>query len=205
MLDSPFRYVFIGLSVIITAILLWRSEDSTTVIQDLTENTQEADSFALNTEFVNHNKQGDIAFRLQGAEAKLFLPQNQVIFSLPIAEVNSNSQQHWYFSADQATYSLDNEVVIFNGNVSVKLERKGSPPTFLTSESITLDNKQQTITSATLVALQQGPQKLSAIGLQAWVKEKRLKLLSQVKVDYNPGYTNKPVKPENPTNSEVVR
>lgn len=183
------RYAFIALVILVTIAMLWRSEDSTTVISAESETAQEADSFALNTELKSFNSLGELAFQLSGAEAKLFLPQNQVVFSLPVSSLQSPNGDQWHLQADQAIYHMSSEQAEFSGNVRLEHTSKNLQKTVLTTDSISLDNKQRFIHTQSAVRITQERNTLTTNGMKIWMDEKRMQLLSKVRAQYHPGTT----------------
>lgn len=137
---------------------------------------------------VKFDKQGAIAHRLSTPKLE-HIPQNNVsLLKSPRITAYQHQQNPWHISADKGRAINGSTKVILSSNVIVhQAQGKQNKASTFRSEKLVYYPRKHYADTDVAVTLEQPGVKVKAIGMQAYIDEKRVKLLHQVRGNYATG------------------
>jgi len=152
------------------------------------DQSEKPSAFIKGGRFKIYDKSGQ-ATLLSSKEALYFTDPKRVLIQSPAISFDTNSGQTITLIAKEGTLYPDNEQLSLKGNVVIQQLTTNSPQQndenwTLKSEEFKLNNKTHFISTDQAVTMTKGSSLIRAVGLKAWIYEKRIELLSDVRGRY---------------------
>lgn len=175
--------LFAALSTAV-AIFIFSSEDSEQLTRDnAAEDKVKASAYINNGRFYIYDKNG-FSTKLSSTEATFFPDEDLVEIQSPSIKLANSNGNEFHLTAISGQLSPNTEKIILKGDVSVTQTKPIENTWSLKGQAFTLDNKTRFISSDQAVTITKDQHTLHAIGLNAWIDEKRIELLSKVRGQY---------------------
>jgi len=148
-----------------------------------TPTVEEASNFIQNGRFIIYDENG-YSTTLTSTNAEFFPNSDYVSIQSPSIVLINAAGDKIELSSNRGHYNPKSEKLILNGDVIIF---QSSPPEDAWSakgEEFTLDNKRRFISTDQAVTIKKGMHFLNATGLNAWLDEKKIDLLSKVRGQY---------------------
>jgi len=148
-----------------------------------TQTKEQPSNFIQNGRFIIYDENG-YSTTLTSTNAEFFPNSDYVRIQSPAIDVINASGDRIKLTANSGHYNPISEKLILRGNVSIF---QSSPPEDAWSakgEEFTLDNKRRFISTDQAVTIKKGMHYMNATGLNAWLDEKTIDLLSNVRGQY---------------------
>ena len=145
--------------------------------------TVKPSSFIQNGRFVIYDKAGYSTI-LVSEKTSFFENANYADIVSPSLTLEDSSGDEVHLTAQTGRYYPKSEKLTLKGDVIVSQIYPVDSAWSLRGEAFTFDNKSRFISSDQAVNMKKGLHSINAIGLKAWIDEKRIELLSQVRGEY---------------------
>ncbi len=184
MKNKPLLNLSLLFVLIVIALLFIDHEDdsATKPVSDDTSGERPA-SYVINGDIKSFGEDGQLAFSLQSKAAYYFLSDERIEINSPQLSINPNQSGHVTVNASQGLYLPKQAMLDLTGQVTLVREDKQADLK-ISTESLRIDQHADFISTDQAVTIEQADNQLRAIGLQAWLKQKRIELLSNVRGHY---------------------
>jgi len=142
------------------------------------------DFFILDGHIKRYSQAGEIAHQLLSPLIEHLPGQSITQVTQPKVILLGDGDQETHIEADQGTMTDDESKIELAGNVRVIDNSSFDAPRELRTETMTLFPSSQYAETADPVIFVQALSQLTAIGMQAWLGEQRIELLSEVRGYY---------------------
>ncbi|WP_291830862.1 LPS export ABC transporter periplasmic protein LptC [Marinobacter sp.] len=180
------RTLALAATIAATVFLMWQREEANDLLGDATElrGPSEPDSFVIEGRYTTWNEQGNLKMTLSSPRIDQFETSDHAIMNAPRARIyNEQGTDPWIIEADEGSLQQNDDRVVLTGNVIVLRQTADSEAT-LTTNSLTLDNKQGTVHTDQPVTITEPFGVTRATGMKAWVDQRVLELNSRVEGHY---------------------
>ncbi|ARU55969.1 hypothetical protein OLMES_1895 [Oleiphilus messinensis] len=144
----------------------------------------EPDAFVVNGSYLEFDETGNLALQLESHQGVHFPNADQSIVGTPSVKIYQENQVPWVVNASQGQYFQEDRKLILSGDVNITRSNSNDPPLRFSTEELTLYSDTQFITTDKPVKLEDRLGTTEATGMNAWVKERRVELLSKVRGTY---------------------
>jgi len=169
-----------------TLYLMWRSDerDMTNPEASQLRGPSEPDSFVVDSFYRTWDKQGNLELKLTSPRIEQFEENNRAILEQPKARVYGEPDSPpWIIEADQGSLRQTKGLLYLTGDVVVTQRSEDSEVT-LTTEALTLNNRENTVYTDQPVTITEPFGVTQATGMKAWVDQRILELNSRVEGQY---------------------
>lgn len=178
-------YAFLSIFIAITFFVLNHPGLKEGTFSETRENVPEV--IVTNVSLIRFNEVGQPKETLK--TPRLYRMPNESFFYLekPTISIQQENADIWYIQADQAQVPEQKGLVTFEKNVLVY--SMGGPkkaPSYLKTEKLFYDSKTQFAMTPLFVSFEQPGSIISGIGMKAWLLEKKVELLHDTKMTYEP-------------------
>jgi lipopolysaccharide export system protein LptC len=146
-------------------------------------NSNKPNAFIENAVFKLYDEEG-FATELHSSKALFYSESAYIDIFLPEITLTNASGSEIYLSAKTGRFHPQLEELSLNGDVSIAQLSPASESWSIEGQQFQLNNKTRFISSSQAVTINQNKSTLRAIGLEAWISEKRIELLSNVRGQY---------------------
>ena len=148
-----------------------------------TEELPKADSYMLNIDKLDFDKEGAKAYHLEATEARHFKRRNRLELDQPsMTTFNQNDTLHpWQMTAKKGSIYNSGERAVFKGDVYAWQETESNIKNELRTDSLVLFPNKHVAETESLVTITTPRGKITGIGMQADLNSEQFKLLSNVK------------------------
>ncbi|MES9927717.1 MAG: LPS export ABC transporter periplasmic protein LptC [Candidatus Thiodiazotropha sp. 6PDIVS] len=179
----------LGLSLILALVLSlawWVNELSHPEVPKRQVARDVPDSYAVDLQVKQFDENGELLQTLQTPKMVHYEKRGITELSKPLVWRFRPGTPPWRVQAEHGVADHQQETLYLPGKVVMKREGKGDfAPYQIETEELTFKAKNSYASTAEAVNIQSGQQRISAIGLEAWLAEpSRLKLLHQVRGYY---------------------
>ena len=161
-------------------------------------------AFISNGEFTIYDKNGR-ATNLVSKKARYYTNPKRIIIDSPSISFKTDTNQTITLNAQKGTFHPDEETLFLKGEVIIEqiptasqetltisplqsnqtIHHTAEPETWtLKSDEFKLNNQSHFISTDQAVTMTKGKSSIRAIGLNAWIDEKKIELLSEVQGHY---------------------
>jgi len=151
------------------------------------DQNEKPSAFIKGGQFKIYDKSGQ-ATLLSSEEALYFTDPKRVLIQSPAISFDTDNGQTITLNANEGIFHPDKEQLSLKGNVVIQQLTTNSQQNneiwVLQSEEFELNNKTHFISTDQAVTMTQGSSLIRAVGLKAWIDEKRIELLSDVRGRY---------------------
>lgn len=181
-------------SILALASLLWQSDEprEPTAAADLRGAT-EPDGFVVNGRYLAFNEAGQLTSHIESPRIEQFESTRLATMMAPEATLyDETSGVPWTLRADNGRFTEGTDIVELEGNVVLTRPLGGGRDATLTTEQLTVDNRNRTVYTDEPVEMTDRYSVTRATGMKAWIDERILELESQVEGRYEPAKRNTP-------------
>lgn len=183
---SPGRMTALAATLMATVFLLWQSDEPVapdTGAQAL-RGPSEPDSFVVQARYRAWNAEGEPEIQLTSPRIEQFEEQDLATLETPRARVFSSQDPiPWVIESDEGTLRQTEGLATLTGNVVI-LRQLDQGETRMTTDTLTLDNRDGTVYTDDPVTIEEPFGTTEAVGMKAWVDERILELNSRVEGAY---------------------
>lgn len=182
----------------IVGAMYFHNEDSIKQSKPLAKGPEKPSAFVEGGQIRVYDDHGTPEFILNSQSALFFDNQNHAIIKHPQISLLQNSNlkpsnsdskpdvndtDYAQMTAESGRYDTELEQLLLSGGVLITLPtlNGNTDGIRLESEELLFDKKARFISTDQAVTIHHGNSKLTSIGLNAWIDEKRIELLSQVR------------------------
>ena len=167
------------------AIFVFNQSDSTPNSEDRTKPGEgvKPSAFIKNGRFTLYDETG-YATTLTSSDAVFYPESDYIEIQSPQITLTSAEGDEIYLKALTGRYHPKAEKLTLNNGVRIEQVSPPDKAWSLTGEKFTLDSKTRFISTSHAVTIKKGSHTMSAIGLQAWLDNKKINLLSKVRGQY---------------------
>jgi lipopolysaccharide export system protein LptC len=178
------KVLIIALFSAAIAIIVFSNSDTQTPPKKHVASTDtKPEAFIEGAQFQLYDKQG-FSTTLKSKTAYFYQESDHVDIEAPHATVSSENGSVIELTAATGKLSPKTEELSLNGSVLIKQVFPADKVWSMRGEEFLIDNKQRFISSDQAVTIQKGESTMQAIGLNAYLDEKRIELLSKVRGQY---------------------
>ncbi|MES9940038.1 MAG: LPS export ABC transporter periplasmic protein LptC [Candidatus Thiodiazotropha sp. 6PLUC2] len=179
----------LGLSLMLALVLSlawWVNELTRPEMQKRQVARDIPDSYAVDLHVKQYNEDGELLQTLQTPKMLHYEKRGITELLKPVVWRFRADTPPWRMQAEQGVADHQQETLYLPGRVIIEREGKGDfAPYLIETEDLTFKSKDSYASTAEAVEIQSGQQRISAVGMQAWLTEpSRLKLLHQVRGYY---------------------
>ncbi|MFT7185840.1 MAG: lipopolysaccharide export system protein LptC [Pseudohongiellaceae bacterium] len=178
---------------------------SLTTLKAETDQTEKPSAFIQNGEFTIYDKSGD-ATHLSSKKAHYYSNPKRILIDSPSISFHTSDNQTITLNANTGTFHPEQEKLFLKGKVIVQRtplptsdpskprvnnntqtpDKNAKPFEIWTleSEEFELNNQTHFISTDQAVTMTKGKSSIQAVGLNAWIDEKKIELLSEVRGRY---------------------
>ncbi len=129
---------------------------------------------------------GDIIYRISADTAQQSLEDGGITLESVRMAYDPGTEIPWSLVADRGIIPPDGKVIQLTGNVIATSEREGQAPTRFLTEHLEVDPDLFIARTEQKVTIDNAGSRIYATGMQAWFREDRLQLASNVNGKYFP-------------------
>jgi lipopolysaccharide export system protein LptC len=184
--DAWLRTLALIAVIAATLHLMWRSDerDMTNPEAEQLRGPSEPDSFVVDSVYRTWDEQGNLDLRLVSPRIEQFEDNNQAMLEQPKARVYGEADSPpWIIEADHGSLRQTKGLLHLSGSVVVTQRSEDSEVT-LTTEVLTLNNRENTVYTDQPVTITEPFGITRATGMKAWIDQRILELNSRVEGQY---------------------
>jgi len=180
------RRLFFILPIVLGTLLLFALVDWNPVTQEVTAQPElrQVDFFVINAHRVQFEPDGRLHSELASPKIEHLLGSEISLLETPDLLLYQEDGQPWRIQSEKAEVSPDGKQVELIENVRISHQDKKNGDTLVTSPQITLFTEDNYATTNAPVRIEAMHGVTSGIGMQAWLKERKLNLLSTARGQY---------------------
>lgn len=139
-------------------------------------------------EFLQYNEKGELAASITSIKATHFTRENRIDFFNPHISILSNEDEFvTHVQAGSASLDVDEKILtLYNEVVMKQLNPQGKLLATLKTTALRYQETENFISTDQAVTISRDNAEIHATGLEAWLNQKKMTLLSQVKGHYVP-------------------
>ena len=183
------RTLFLVLLMLFAAAALWYWREDSPLLAPTTEpeDTNSPDAFVVAGRYRTFDADGQLTSVLTSSRAVHYPRDNSGHLDTPRVDLIQQDGRPWQINAQKGVLALDSDLVQLRNDVRIQTVATDDQPALtLTTETLTLDNRTGFITTDQPVNIESPQGQTTAVGLDAYVDEKRMVLKSQVRSTYDP-------------------
>lgn len=189
------RMLGLVVTVLVLFAMLWQNEEPTLPDEAATlRGEAEPDAFVTGARYLSFNATGQLASRIESLRIEQFESEQVMRMQQPRATLFGEADDaDWELAAQQGEFLEAPDLMHLTGNVKIirLAEQRGamspSEPMSLSTEALTLNNKQRTVYTSEPVKITDALGVTRATGMKAWIDSRILELNAQVEGRYEPG------------------
>jgi len=181
------RKLFFILPLLLATLLLFTLVDWKDSVQQTKTPAQaprQVDFFATDVRTVQFQPDGSLHSQMRSPKVEHLLGSEITLLSTPDLLFYQGYQEPWHINSRLAEISPDGKQVELIDNVHINHQDEKNGSILITSARMMFFPEQEYATSDVLVRIQNEQGIIQGIGMQAWLKESRLNLLSTVRGQY---------------------
>lgn len=181
---SHYRPLIIALACLALGLLLFSEEK----IKDTQKSASEAGTdrpaaFVEGARFTLYDDKG-FSTNLQSKSALFYAQSDQIDIEHIEATLSNEQGEIIQLSANNGEIQPDSDTLMLSGNVIIEQIVPSDKTWSIESDQISIDRKQAFISSNQAVTIRKDQSVIQATGLNGWLNEKRIELLSNVRGQY---------------------
>lgn len=183
------RLLALAGTVVALFAILWQS-DEPTMPMDAAELRGEAepDSFVVGGQYLSFSEAGQLATRIRSQRIEQFESDNLTRMQEPRATLFGQSDDaSWEVEAEKGEFLQAQDLMHLTGDVRIARLADERGPMSLSTQSLTLNNDEQTIYTDEPVEISDALGITRAVGMKAWIDDRILELNAQVEGRYETG------------------
>lgn len=180
-----FRFSLIALGAVLLFYALNVAENTNTEFSDevlLNDQNQKPSAYLTESTFNMFSADGKLS-KLHVAKAYFYSNKDAITIQSP-EFTTSGSASRMELTADRGFYNPTDETLLLEGSVIARQLDHAGPAWQLNSETLSVDNKLGTLSTADAVHFSNGIHSLKAVGFIGSIHQKEIKLLSKVRGKY---------------------
>ncbi|KXU37303.1 hypothetical protein AXE65_03665 [Ventosimonas gracilis] len=180
------RRLFFILPILFGTVLLFALVDFNPVLPEAASEpqTRPVDFFIINARRTQFKADGSLHSQLLSPKIEHFLESEISLLQNPDLLLYQEDTQPWRVLSAQAEVSPDGKEVKLQGNVRISHRDEKNRDTLVTSPHITLLPEDHYASTDAPVRIEMPQGVSSGIGMQAWLKERKLNLLKNARGQY---------------------
>lgn len=180
------RALALAVTFALLAALLWRSDESRDQMSGADRAGQnEPDSFVNDGRYLSFDEEGRRVAMIESPRIEQFETGGVATMTSPSATLyDKSSGRPWQLTARNGTFHQPVDRLDLSGNVTVVRPLPGKREATLTTEQLTLDNRNRTAFTDKPVLITEDHGTTTAVGMKAWIDDRILELNAQVKGQY---------------------
>ncbi len=179
-------FTIIGLLVcaVGSGILLLQSDQKENTANTITK--LDTGYYMLRPRLTGTGVNGDIIYRISAETAEQSIEDGGITLKAVRMAYDPGTDIPWSLVADQGRVPPDGKVIELTGNVIATSEKPGQAPTIFFTEQLEVDPDLYIAKTEQKVTIENAGSRIYATGMQAWFREDRLQLASNVNGKYFP-------------------
>jgi len=180
------RRLFFILPIVLGTVLLFALVDFNPVLQEVASEPESrpVDFFVINARRLQFKADGGLHSQLLSPKVEHFLDSEISLLQSPDLLLYQEDTQPWRVRSALAEVSPDGKQVKLQGNVRISHRDEKNRDTLITSPHMTLLPEDHYASTDAPVRIEMPQGVSSGIGMQAWLKERRLNLLKNARGQY---------------------
>lgn len=178
------------IAILAAAILLvWSWQDDSPLTLPTGEEAQSdhrPDAFVTNGRYRTFREDGQLSSLLTSQRAVHYPHDNSGHLQIPRIQLFPRDGQPWHVQSEEGLLEFDSDIAVLRNNVRLESVNDTQQASTLETEELMLNNRTRFITTDQPVKISSRQGEVTAIGMDAYVDEKRIILKSQVKGFYAP-------------------
>lgn len=167
-------------------------QNSTVHYKKNTSNKPQADFYIYNMTSLQFDKNGKLSDKITSPKVTHYPKNNTSYLQQPLIYAQRNQQGAWHIKSDQGKAENGSDVVTLWGNVNLHQEAsKENGTTTITTSKLTYYPKKKFAETHKAIQISQPGTVLNSVGMQAYLDQGRVKLLSRARGQYNPEIAKK--------------
>lgn len=158
------------------------------LLQDLS--TKRMDAFLSELTVKQFNTDGRLLHHLHAPMVRHVPEKNTYLLTKPHLIVTEANQAPWEIRADQGIAEADRVITLSQQVMIQQKSHQANPQVTLTTEEITYFPKSKLASTLKPVTIQQAENQIQAIGMNAYLDDHKVELLSHVRGHYEPQKTD---------------
>jgi len=188
-------FIIILLAIASYQLLHENNHSSSTTLKTKKNQEEKPSAFISNGEFKIYDKEGN-ATNFSSKKARYFSNPKRILIDYPSISFDTNDNQTITLNAKEGIFHPEEEKLSLKGEVIIQrlppIETAHSSNSkteeletwTLKSDEFELNNQTHFISTDQAVTMTKGKSSIRAIGLNAWIDEKKIELLSEVQGHY---------------------
>ena len=148
--------------------------------------TDEPDAFIIDGVYTSYRQDGKLESVLRSTLAKHYPKTDTGRLENPNLELYQNGELRWTTTSNKGEFDVIEDTLVLTGNVTVFGETEGGIPFTMKTDSLNYANKSSFIETDKPVRIVSQSGDISGVGMKANIQNRTIKLLSQVKGNYEP-------------------
>jgi len=146
----------------------------------------EPDAFVVDGIHTTYGEDGNIESVLRSSQVKHYPETNKGRLVSPRLELYQAGELRWTTTSEQGEFDVNNDTLTLTGGVTVFGQTNNGTPIYMKTESVKYANESRVIHTDYLVKINSQVSEISANGMTAYVDERTVQLLANVKGSYEP-------------------
>jgi len=178
------KYFLFVVAILATVLLAWQDESQDAPNFGGNLRQDEPDSFIVNGKQTLFDEQGNVSSIIKSEKTQHYPDKNMALLTEPNLLIYRDDGTQWRITADSGEYDLNEESIELEKNVVIIRDEQLATHWKLTTESLTILNKSRYITTKQAVTISNSVSVMNAVGMKAWLDNKKIELTSNVRGSY---------------------
>ncbi|PID43943.1 MAG: LPS export ABC transporter periplasmic protein LptC [Gammaproteobacteria bacterium] len=184
--NSQIKTGLLALTSAIALFLAWYGDTPAPEQDSANFFDEEPDAFMEKGVYREYNKAGHLSILFSTGQGVHFPDSEEAVFGSPEVIIYENRTPNWLVNANRGQYFQDEKKLLLTGSVTVIHPREPETATSFATDELVLFTDSRFITTDQPVRITDNPNYSKAIGMSAWLKEKRIELHSHVEGTFYP-------------------
>ncbi len=185
--SSALSYAIVILVIAASAFIFWQVNGEKNKEFDQTPKPEHHDSYIIGARYHSTDANGNLHEKLHVSSAKHFPYQNSSELHEPALDFFGQHGETWHIHARKGTSNQGSDLVVLYDNVQIEHRaRKEAPPVVITTDKLIVHPNLKTADSDSVVTITYPQIVLRGKGLHGDMKAGTLKLLTDIRGQYEP-------------------
>jgi len=164
--------------------LLYQNPDQANTTDSDNTRKEQPTAYINGATFLIYNQEGAISTQLNSRQALYFSDSERIAIQSPDVILKTPDGQKINITADEGVFFPTNENLQLKGSVKIEQSSAEIDTWQLNTEALELNSLARFISTDQAVTIRRGKNLIQATGLKAWLDEKKIDLLSDVRGHY---------------------
>jgi len=150
-----------------------------------TSTTVKPNAFATNATLTEFSPEGTVKLIIETDKSYYFRDDKRIETSGPVIRYTNESNEHLTLNADRGVYNIDTQTIDLQSAVKLRRTNLTGETTLITTHDLSIDTKNDFISTEQPVNITQGGNTLSSVGLNASMQDRKIELPQRVRGTYD--------------------